>query len=138
MQGAVMAAAVANNGVVMNPYVVAQTLSPEGTVVKTTQPRSLGQALSAGSASELKDAMLAVVEDGSGDAASVSGVKVAGKTGTAETSSTNVNSAFVGFAPFDNPTVAISVMVENYDQHGVSAAALASKVIAAALEAQGL
>ncbi|MDY4041990.1 MAG: FtsW/RodA/SpoVE family cell cycle protein [Collinsella sp.] len=138
MQNAVMAAAIANNGVVMNPYVVSQTLSPEGTVVKTTQPRSLGQALSEGAASEVKDAMLSVVEDGSGNAASVAGVKVAGKTGTAETSSTNVNSAFVGFAPFDNPTVAISVMVENYDQHGVSAAALASKVLAAALEAQGL
>ncbi|MBE6468857.1 MAG: peptidoglycan glycosyltransferase [Coriobacteriaceae bacterium] len=138
MQNAVMAATIANNGVVMNPYVVSQTLSPEGTVVKTTQPRSLGQALSAGAASEVKDAMLAVVEDGSGSAASVPGVKVAGKTGTAETSSTNVNSAFVGFAPFDTPTLAISVMVENYDEHGVSAAALASRVLAAALEAQGL
>ena len=137
LQAAVVAAAIANDGIVMNPYVVAQTLSPEGTVIKTTQPRSLGQALSASTASQVKESMLQVVEDGTGEQASVSGVQVAGKTGTAETGSA-VNSAFMGFAPYDNPTVAISVMVENYDEHGVSAAALASKVLAAALEAQGL
>ena len=137
MQNAVMAAAVANNGVAMNPYVVAQTLSPEGTVIKSTQPRSLGQAMSASTASQMKDAMLDVVEDGSGSVAAVAGVKVAGKTGTAETGS-HTNSAFVGFAPFDTPTVAVSVMLEEYDVHGVSAASVASTIIRAALEAQGL
>ena len=137
MQNAVMAAAVANNGVAMNPYVVAQTLSPEGTVIKSTQPRSLGQAMSASTASQMKDAMLDVVEDGSGSAAAVAGVKVAGKTGTAETGS-HTNSVFVGFAPFDTPTVAVSIMLEEYDVHGVSAVSVASTIIRAALEAQGL
>ncbi|QWT17781.1 FtsW/RodA/SpoVE family cell cycle protein [Collinsella sp. zg1085] len=138
LQNAVMAAAIAHDGIVMSPFVVSQTLSPEGTVIKTTQPRTLGQALSAESAAQVREGMLAVVEEGSGSDAAVHGVHVAGKTGTAETSSTNVNSAFVGFAPAEQPTLAVSVMVENYDKHGVSAAALASRVIAAALEAQGL
>ena len=137
MQNAVMAAAIANNGVAMNPYVVSQTLSPEGTVIKSTQPRSLGQAVSAGTATSVKEATLDVVQEGSGSAASVNGVKVAGKTGTAETGA-HVNSAFVGFAPFDTPTVAVSVMLEDYDVHNVRADAVASKIIKAALEAQGL
>ncbi|MBY4797607.1 FtsW/RodA/SpoVE family cell cycle protein [Collinsella sp. AGMB00827] len=138
MQNAVMAAAIANGGIVMNPHVVSQTLSPEGTVVRTAQPRSLGQALSASTAAQVGQAMLEVVASGSGSDAAVYGFKVAGKTGTAEVSGANINSAFVGFAPFDEPTVAISVMVEDYDEHGVSADKLASRVIAAALEAQGL
>ena len=138
MQNAVTVAAIANGGVVMNPYVVDQTLSPEGTVIKTTQPHSLGQAISATTASQVKEAMLGVVEHGSGVRAQVNGVKVAGKTGTAQSTETKVNSAFVGFAPYDNPTVAVSVMLEDYEQTGETGASLASKVISAALQTQGL
>lgn len=137
MQNAVVAAAIANDGIVMNPYVVSQVLSPEGTVVSETQARSLGQAVSAGTASQVKSAMLDVVQNGTGSAASVSGVQVAGKTGTAEVSGQNVNSVFIGFAPYDTPTVAISVIVENYSENEVSAASVAGKVLAAALAAQG-
>ena len=137
MQNAVMAAAIANDGIVMDPFVVAQTLSPEGTVIKTTQPRSLGQAVSASTASQVKESMLDVVQSGSGSAAAVPGVRVAGKTGTAETGS-HINSVFVGFAPYDSPTVAVSIMLEDYDAHEVKAVAVASRIIRAALEAQGL
>ena len=139
MQNAVIAAAIANNGIAMKPYVVAQTLSPEGTVVKTTQSRSLGQAISSDTAAKVKEAMLEVVEDGTGQVAQVSGVKVAGKTGTAEIGSGNINSVFIGFAPYDTPTVAISVMLEDYteDSGEASAAELASQVLKVALAVQG-
>ena len=138
MQNAVMVAAIANSGIVMNPYVVAQTLSPEGTVIKTTQSRSLGQAVSADTAAKVKEAMLSVVEGGTGEAAQVAGVKVAGKTGTAEATSDKTNTAFVGFAPYDTPTVAISVMIEDYDsESGMSAAAIAGQVLKVALAVQG-
>lgn len=137
MQNAVMAAAIANDGIVMNPYVISQVLSPDGTVVNTTQARSLGQAVSADTASQVAEAMLGVVEDGTGSAAQVSGVQVAGKTGTAEATSSQVNSTFVGFAPYDTPTVAISVVIEDYSSDGTSAAAVAGTVLAAALAAQG-
>ncbi len=138
MQNAVMVAAIANNGLAMNPYVVQQILSPTGTVVSTTQPRSLGQAISSAAAEQVKEAMLQVVDEGSGTAASIAGVQVAGKTGTAEATDNKVNTAFVGFAPYDTPTVAISVMIENYEE-GVddSAAAIAGRVLRVALEAQG-
>ena len=140
MQNAVMVAAIANNGLAMNPYVVEQILSPTGTVVKTTQARSLGQAVSAVTAADVKRAMLAVVDEGSGTAASIAGVDVAGKTGTAEATADQVNTAFVGFAPYDTPTVAISVMIENYSENDpseLSAAAIAGQVLKVALAAQG-
>ena len=137
MQNAVVAAAIANDGIVMNPYVVDSILSPEGVTINTSQPRSLGQAVSAGTAADVRKAMLAVVEKGTGYKAAVSGIKVAGKTGTAETSDTNSNSTFIGFAPYDTPSIAISVVVEGYSQHGISAAQVASPVIAAAIAALG-
>ena len=137
LQNAVMAAAIANGGIAMNPFVISQTLSPDGTVVKTTQPSALGQAVSAGTADAVKQAMLAVVESGSGSSASIYGVKVAGKTGTAETNNQHPNSAFVGFAPYDSPTVAISVMIESNNEAEEQAALIAGQVLKAALAAQG-
>ena len=122
----------------MQPYVVSQILSPTGTVVNTTQARSLGQAVSTSTAEEVKEAMLEVVEEGSGSWASVDGVQVAGKTGSAEVSDTQTNTAFVGFAPYDTPTVAISVMIENWSgEESESAAAVAGEVLSVALAAQG-
>ncbi len=137
MQNAVIAAAIANGGVAMNPYVVDHVLSPEGTVVTTTQPKSLGQAVSADAASQVKEALLACVEEGSGQRAQVSGTRVAGKTGTAEVGDGNANSLFIGFAPYDNPTLAVSVCVESNgaDVEG-EAASIAGRVIAATLSIQ--
>ena len=137
MQNAVVAAAIANDGIVMNPYIIDSILSPEGVTINTTQPRSLGQAISAGTAADVRKAMLSVVEHGTGYKAAVPGIRVAGKTGTAETSDTNSNSTFIGFAPYDTPSIAISVVVEGYSQHGISAAQVASPVIAAAIAALG-
>ena len=137
MQNAVMAATIANGGIAMNPYVVQQTLAPDGAVIRTTKGRALGQAVSAATAEQVKKSMLDVVEHGTGSAARVPGVKVGGKTGTAETNSSSPNSAFVGFAPYDTPTVAISVMLEQRTESEQSAAAVAGTVLKAALAAQG-
>ncbi len=138
MQNAVTAAAIANGGVAMNPYVVDHVLSPEGTVTSTTQPKSLGQAISAETASQVKDAMADVVDHGTGTRAQIRGVKVAGKTGTAQIESGKINSFFMGFAPFDTPTLAISVVVEGNDGTDVEgyAAAVAGKVLSSALNTQ--
>lgn len=138
MQNALMAATIANNGITMNPYVVSQILAPDGTVLKTTRGRSLGQAVSSGTAAQVKQAMLDVVQNGTGSAAAIAGVKVAGKTGTAETNNANANSTFVGFAPYDTPTVAIAVVIEQNAKGEESAAAVGGQVLRAALATQGL
>ena len=138
MQNALMAATIANNGIAMNPYVVSQILAPDGTVLKTTRGRSLGQAVSSGTAAQVKQAMLDVVQNGTGSATAIAGVKVAGKTGTAETNNANANSTFVGFAPYDTPTVAIAVVIEQNAKGEESAAAVGGQVLRAALATQGL
>lgn len=138
MQNALMAATIANNGIAMNPYVVSQILAPDGTVLKTTRGHSLGQAVSSGTAAQVKQAMLDVVQNGTGSAAAIAGVKVAGKTGTAETNNANANSTFVGFAPYDTPTVAIAVVIEQNAKGEESAAAVGGQVLRAALATQGL
>ena len=139
MQNAVTCAAIANGGVVMNPYVVDHILSPEGVTISTTTPRSLGQAISADTALLVKEAMLGVVDHGTGMRAQVAGTNVAGKTGTAQVENGNINSFFVGFAPYDNPTLVISVVIEGNgeDVEGV-AAAVAGQVLATSLSVQAM
>ena len=137
MQNAVVAQAIANGGVAMNPYVVDHVLSPEGVEASKTTPRSLGQVISSTTAEQLKEAMLAVVDHGTGTRAQVAGTLVAGKTGTAQVENGNINSFFIGFAPYDNPTLVISVCVEGQgtDVEGF-AAGIAGQVLAQALSIQ--
>ena len=138
MQNAVMAAAIANGGIAMNPYVVDHILSPEGATVSTAQPRAIGQPISSETAGKVKDAMLDVVENGTGWAAQIDGVRVCGKTGTAEVSASTANSLFVGFAPYDQPTLAISICIEGSDNTEVNGVAtrLAGQVLATCLNIQ--
>ena len=137
MQNAVVAQAIANGGVAMDPYVVGHVLSPEGVETSSTTPRSLGQAISAETAEQMKEAMLGVVEHGTGISAQVSGTRVAGKTGTAEVENGNANSLFVGFAPYDEPTLVISVCVEGRGTNVEGlAASIAGQVLADALQIQ--
>lgn len=137
MQNAVVALTIANGGEALNPYVVESILSPEGTVESTTEVESLGQVISEETAAEVAEAMVAVVDHGTGTGAQVDGVTVAGKTGTAEVGDDEINSFFIGFAPYDNPTVVISVVIEgNGEDVEGYAAEVAGEVLAAVLELQ--
>ena len=114
LQMALVAAGVANNGTVMVPHLVKEVLTPTGSIVSTTKPQIWRQALKPSTAAELNQMMQAVVAEGTGTAAAIPGIKVAGKTGTAETSVDHVYDAwFIFFAPADNPTVAGAVVVEH-------------------------
>lgn len=137
MQNAVTAAAIANGGVAMNPYVVDHVLSPEGATVHTTTPSELGRAVSDQTAAQVGEAMLGVVSNGTGMAAQVYGYLVAGKTGTAQVGTDSINSLFVGYAPYDNPTLAISICIEGQgaDVQGV-AATVAGEVLGQCLNIQ--
>jgi penicillin-binding protein A len=114
LQMAMVAAAVANHGLLMKPYLVQRVVSPGGKTVVRAQPRPYSRVMSANTASELNAMMQAVVTGGTGTAAQISGVPVAGKTGTAETGVGNIYTAwFIAFAPADHPQVAVAVVVEN-------------------------
>jgi peptidoglycan glycosyltransferase len=137
LQMAMVAAAIGNGGVVMQPYVVDSILKPGGGVLETTKPRARGRAISPQTASELTTMMEAVVSGGTGTAAQIPGVLVAGKTGTAETGVQGVNTAwFVCFAPADHPRIAVAVTLENqlHKTGGQVAAPIAKTLLEALLK----
>ncbi len=142
LQVAMVTASIANDGVRMAPYLVSSVRNQDLTVVDTTQPRSLGRSISASTAAELTAMMTQVVQSGTGTAAQIPGVAVAGKTGTAQTTTGQAPHAwFTAFAPADAPRVAVAVVVEhggslgNEATGGAIAAPIAKAVIEAALGA---
>jgi penicillin-binding protein A len=114
LQMALAAAAVANGGTIMQPHLVKEVLSPGGSVVTKTSPAVWKRAMKKTTADALSVMMQSVVTGGTGTAAQIPGIAVAGKTGTAETGVDKVYDAwFIFFAPADNPQVAGAVVVEN-------------------------
>jgi penicillin-binding protein A len=134
LQMAMVAAGVANQGVVMRPYVVDRIEQPNGSLVTRTSPKMLSRAIKPQTASELNLMMQAVVTGGTGQAAQIPGVPVAGKTGTAETGNSGINTTwFIAFAPADHPRVAIAVVLQNQTGFGGSTAAPIAKTVMEAL-----
>jgi len=134
LQMAMVSATIANGGIVMRPYVVDKVTAPNGSTVVTTKPDPLGRAVAAQHAAEINRMMQAVVTGGTGTAAQISGISVAGKTGTAETGENHVNTTwFIAFAPADNPRVAVAVVVERQHATGGEVAAPIAKQIMEAL-----
>lgn len=133
LQMALVAAGVANGGQVMQPYLVERVIVSGGKEVRAATPKPWKQALDAQVAMELDGMMRKVVEQGTGTAAALAGIEVAGKTGTAERGQTD-QAWFIGFAPADAPRVAVAVTVEDASgTGGAIAAPLAAAVMRAAL-----
>jgi peptidoglycan glycosyltransferase len=138
LQAAMIAAAVANDGSLMTPYLVDQLRAPDLSVIDETTPEELSRAVSEEVAGQLTEMMLSVVENGSGRSAQIDGVKVAGKTGTAETPDAPDHNWFIGFAPADDPTIAVAVFVKNGGGTGGDVSApIAHDVLQAYLDGQG-
>lgn len=138
LQVAMLSAAIANQGELMEPYLVQTVRDPDLQVVDETTPRRFSTAVSSGTADELTQMMLGVVQSGSGKAAQIPGVAVAGKTGTAETSKEAAPHAwFTGFAPADDPKVAVAVIVEHGGSMGSEATggAVAAPIAKAVMQA---
>jgi peptidoglycan glycosyltransferase len=134
LQMAMVVATVANDGVLMRPHVVDRILRPSGSTLTRTKPEDLGRAVSPETASALQRMMTAAVANGTGTAAQIPGVEVAGKTGTAETGREGANTtSFVAFAPVDDPQVAIAVFLENQSGTGGTTAAPVAKEVMQAL-----
>lgn len=141
LQDAMVAAAVANHGKLMKPQIWKRVVNVDGSVTKTMKPSVYSEPLKAKTAAELTIAMEGVVDEGTGTNAAISGVPVAGKTGTAETPGNEAcgggseeNQAwFMGFAPADHPKIAIAASVECTTQFGNDAAAPIFREVAEAI-----
>ena len=147
LQMAMIAAAIGNDGVLMRPHIIARVQDFNGRVIREVSPQPLqfadaegGAAVSPSVAADLQAMMQGVVTGGSGTAAAIPGVDVAGKTGTAQVAEgTNPTVWFVGFAPADNPTVAVAVVLPDGGDVGAEAtggavaAPIARQVMEAAL-----
>src|SRR5204863_5423658 len=113
MQMALVGAAIANGGVEMVPHLVKEIRDADGRVVTTIAAEEFGRPISAQTASQLTSMMVSVVNAGTGTAAQIPGIQVAGKTGTAETPRRNPHAWCVTFAPAQNPRSVVAEVVLN-------------------------
>jgi len=134
LQMAMVTSAIGNGGLVMRPYVVERVVGPDRHTVARTKPQDLGRAIKPQTAATLTSMMEAVVSGGTGTAAQIPGVRVAGKTGTAETGVSHRNTTwFICFAPAEAPRVAVAVALENQEGTGGATAAPIAKELMQAL-----
>ncbi len=141
LEMALTAAAVANNGEIMVPYLVQEVFNSEGLVEQSTEPSVWVRAMSPATSTALTGLMESVVTSGTGRRASVPGIRIAGKTGTAEVPDAAPHAWFVGFGPVEpdvgDPQIAIAVLVESGGDAGEAAtggtvaAPIAQKVFSA-------
>ncbi|NUR09802.1 MAG: penicillin-binding protein 2 [Nocardioidaceae bacterium] len=115
LQMAMVASGIANGGTVMRPYIVDEVRAPDLSVLDKTNPEAFrSNAVSSSVARELTQMMIEVVDNGTGQTAQMPGIKVAGKTGTAQRGPDQAPYAwFVSFAPADDPQVAVAVLVDD-------------------------
>ncbi len=140
LQMATVSGAIANGGVAMKPNLVQEILAPNLSALETFQPAPLGRVMSTQTAATLTAMMINNVQDGAASNARIDGVDVAGKTGTAQNGSTDPFTLwFTGFAPANDPKLAITVLIEDGGGMGQTgfgnllAAPVAQKVLEAVL-----
>jgi peptidoglycan glycosyltransferase len=133
---AMVAAAVANHGTLMTPHLTDRAVDRDGRATETISPSTYSQVMKSSTADAVGQMMGHVVQEGTGTAAALQGIQVAGKTGTAEVgNSKSVNQVwFIAFAPLVNPRIAIAATVERSSgQGGTVAAPIAKQVLQALL-----
>jgi penicillin-binding protein A len=136
LQMAMVAATVGNKGRMMQPHLGDKVISPDGRVRRTIQPREQSVVMSESAASQLAGMMTNVVKSGTGTGGALSGIQVAGKTGTADNPKGGNYAWFIAFAPVKDPKVAVAVVVEQTNQSqtgGEVAAPIAARVMRAVL-----
>lgn len=127
---ALISAAIANGGTLMEPYLVDEIVNYTGITVTKNLPKKYADLMTSDEASQLKQYMTEVIENGTGSTLKNSTYTVAGKTGTAEYSSDKkkAHSWFTGFSNVENPELVVSVVVESADNSGMSAVSVAKQI----------
>ncbi|MDD2480910.1 MAG: penicillin-binding transpeptidase domain-containing protein [Lutispora sp.] len=133
IHAAAIAAIIANDGVLVSPYIVSEITNMDEKLIKSFKAKTGEKIINKDKAEIIKDMMVDVIQSGTGKSARIRGVSVAGKTGTAENPHGKPHSWFIGFAPSENPQIAIAVIVENGGSGGSIAAPIANKVMKKAL-----
>lgn len=126
---AMIAGGIANRGQVMVPQDIAEVRRPDGTTVYRMEPKVWRNAVGPDAARQVADLMRRVVSEGTGRGAAISGIPVAGKTGTAENPSGAAHAWFACFAPADDPRIALAVVVEHGGGGGAIAAPIARELV---------
>lgn len=131
LHNAMIAAMIANGGAMMRPYLVDHIENAEGGIIKRYHPQTYATPMTASEAAYLTGMMNEVVENGTASSLSDLKVRVAGKTGSADTEGKKAHAWFIGFAPVENPRLAISVIVENKGTGSEYAVPIAKQIIKA-------
>lgn len=134
LQMALICSGIANDGVIMKPYLVKSISDKNNIVLTSTLSNKLYTITDEKTNALVKEMMIEVVKNGTGKKAAISGIEVAGKTGTAqnENSDQGDHAWFIGFAPAEDPEIAIAVIIENQAQDGGKVAApIARKIMSA-------
>jgi peptidoglycan glycosyltransferase len=141
LQMAMVASAVADGGKLMTPHMIDKVVDQDGRTVKTVDPTVYQQVMKPSTAQALSQMMRRVVEEGTGQPAQLGGISVAGKTGTASIGATGSGLTepwFIGFAPANNPKVAVAVTVaRTQGGFGATVAAPIAKDVIQTLLAEG-
>lgn len=123
---AMVASAIANEGKMMQPYMVSEILNEDGKKIYQAKNKVLSDVTSKETAETMRDMMVEVVNKGTGKGAYIDGIQVAGKTGTTDKTDGLIDAWFVGFAPAYDPEIAVAIVVENSeDTGGVTVAPIA-------------
>src|SRR6266511_1508486 len=134
VQMAMVAATVANGGVLMQPHLIDSILAPNGSVVRRVRPDKVRRVISTETAQQLTQMMESVVTGGTATNVQIPGVRLAGKTGTAETGVKNkYDTWFIAFAPAEAPRIAVAVALENQTGFGATTAGPIAKAIVEAI-----
>lgn len=134
MHMALIAGGIANDGVIMRPHVVDKVTNPGGQTIKEISSQRWLNIMDKNVADIIKTAMVGVTEKGTGKAAALKGITVAGKTGSAQNPHGITHAWYIGFAPADNPQIAVAIVLENRGLGGKEAAPLAKALFAEALQ----
>ena len=138
LQMALVGCAIANNGTIMQPYLVDSVNNSDGKNSYRATPSTMSNVCSSSVAKRVRTVLEGVVNNGTGKAAAISGVQIAGKTGTAETGKEKDDRWFVGMGPSDDCSVVVAVVLEEAGESlSGGAAGRAQGVLRAALEVQG-